>query len=415
MPSGRTSSRSSSPGSSRRRWTSTAPSRSRASTCPNEYTLYLSSSDRAQFAAYEGSLVGELQEYLVEHARREGYALLTPPRVLLQTDDDLAMGEFGIATRVSQPEEPRVDRRGAAARSRRGAVPVPAPVVVAPEPPAATMVYRPQVPLSEDDGPPPEVVREEVTLTVDGRVLPVTTGRVVVGRSRECDVRVDDGNVSRRHFELVQEGPTAWVVVRPRLDERDGGQRPPGVRTTTARRRRPDHDRQHRARLRAHPAVSVAVTVDEALLGLKVAFLVLLYLFVWLVVRSATRGLTVGAPQESIILPGVRGGGAPRGGRHLAASRRRPRQPGAPAGHRDRAVEQRASSGAAPRTSSASTRTRPSRAGTRRSTAGRTASGSRTSGSTNGTFVNGARVTSARLLQPGDVIRIGHTDLLVEA
>jgi pSer/pThr/pTyr-binding forkhead associated (FHA) protein len=36
-------------------------------------------------------------------------------------------------------------------------------------------------------------------------------------------------------------------------------------------------------------------------------------------------------------------------------------------------------------------------------------------GSTNGTFVNGARVTSARQLQPGDVIRIGHTDLLVEA
>src|SRR4029078_3231896 len=39
---------------------------------PNEYTLYLSPSDRAQFAAYEGSLVGELQEYLVEHARRDG-------------------------------------------------------------------------------------------------------------------------------------------------------------------------------------------------------------------------------------------------------------------------------------------------------------------------------------------------------
>jgi pSer/pThr/pTyr-binding forkhead associated (FHA) protein len=36
------------------------------------------------------------------------------------------------------------------------------------------------------------------------------------------------------------------------------------------------------------------------------------------------------------------------------------------------------------------------------------------SGSTNGTFVNGARVTSGRLLHPGDVIRIGHTDLLVE-
>ena len=47
----------------------------------------------------------------------------------------------------------------------------------------------------------------------------------------------------------------------------------------------------------------MAVTVDEALLGLKVAFLVLLYLFVWLVVRSATRGLSAGAPQESIVIP----------------------------------------------------------------------------------------------------------------
>ena len=72
---------------------------------PNEYTIYLSSSDRQQFASYEGSLIGELQEYLTEHARRESYALLTPPRVKFAVDDDLAVGEFGIATRVAQPEE----------------------------------------------------------------------------------------------------------------------------------------------------------------------------------------------------------------------------------------------------------------------------------------------------------------------
>ena len=178
---------------------------------PNEYTLYLSPSDRAQFAAYEGSLVGELQEYLVEHARREGYALLTPPRVLLESDEDLAMGEFGIATRVAQPEEQLV-AAPAALPVAPPAVAVPAPTFPVAEPPAATMVYRPEVPLTADDGPPEEVVREKVTLTVDGRTIPVTAGRVVVGRSRECDVRVDDGNVSRRHFELVQDGPTAWVV-----------------------------------------------------------------------------------------------------------------------------------------------------------------------------------------------------------
>ena len=177
---------------------------------PNEYTLYLSPSDRPQFAAYEGSLVGELQEYLAEHARREGYALLTPPRVILETR--------------RRPRDGRVRDRDARDAARRGSVsPWRAPsagcgragsgphVPVA-EAPAATMVYRPEVPLAADDGPPEEVVREQVTLTVDGRTFPLTSGRVVVGRSRECDIRVDDGNVSRRHFELVQEGPTAWAV-----------------------------------------------------------------------------------------------------------------------------------------------------------------------------------------------------------
>ena len=71
---------------------------------PNEYTIYLSSQDRKQFSGYEGSLVGELQEYLAEHARRERYATLTEPRVLVETDDDLAVGEFGIATRLVADE-----------------------------------------------------------------------------------------------------------------------------------------------------------------------------------------------------------------------------------------------------------------------------------------------------------------------
>ncbi len=181
---------------------------------PNDYTVYLSPPDRAQFAAYEGSLVGELQEYLGEHARREGYAMLAPPSVGLETDDDLAIGEFGIATRITQPEE----RVAALPEPSAAPVPIEAPPASMPLPPAgeapaATMVYRPPVPLDEDAEASEEVLQELVTLTVGGRVVPVSSGRVVVGRSRECEVRVDDGNVSRRHFELVQESPTNWVVV----------------------------------------------------------------------------------------------------------------------------------------------------------------------------------------------------------
>jgi hypothetical protein len=196
---------------------------------PNEYTLYLSPGDREQFRSYEGSLVGELQEYLVEHARREGYSLLSSPRVLITSDSDLAIGEFGIATRVVAPEaasspalptaaEPDALSEGsvAAAVAALPSPPAPAPVPqpVIPEIPAATVVYRPPVPAApapEEEPPPP--VRETVTLTVEDRVYPVTSGRVVLGRSSECDVRVADANVSRRHCEIVQDGPTSWSVV----------------------------------------------------------------------------------------------------------------------------------------------------------------------------------------------------------
>ena len=58
--------------------------------------------DHEQFKSYEDQLKGELAEYLSEHARRENYVLLTPPRVQLETDEDLDVGVFGIATRMVQ-------------------------------------------------------------------------------------------------------------------------------------------------------------------------------------------------------------------------------------------------------------------------------------------------------------------------
>src|SRR5438105_473642 len=72
---------------------------------PNEYTIYLSPPDQEQFSVWEAGLKTELQEYLGEHARREEYALLSSPRVLIESDPDLDVGEFGIATRMVQPEK----------------------------------------------------------------------------------------------------------------------------------------------------------------------------------------------------------------------------------------------------------------------------------------------------------------------
>jgi hypothetical protein len=163
---------------------------------PNEYTIYLSSPDREQFVGYESSLLSELEEYLTAHARREGHALLTPPRVHLETDDDLVLGEFGIATRMVQPRHGRrVEQIEEQAE------------------PGATMIYKAPAPPPEAAPPPVSAPsREAAVLSWDGRRLRVDKPRVLLGRSRECDVQIEDSNVSRRHAELRQEGETFWIV-----------------------------------------------------------------------------------------------------------------------------------------------------------------------------------------------------------
>jgi len=168
---------------------------------PNEYTVFLSGSDRSQFASYEGSLLDELQDYLAEHGRREGYALLSPPRVLVKTDDDLSVGEFGIATRMVQPE----------------GRPAPQPPAAAPPQleleASATMIYKAREPEPEDvPEAQPAVEREVVTIEVEGREIAITQRHVVLGRSQECEIRLADPNVSRRHAEVRQEDATYWLV-----------------------------------------------------------------------------------------------------------------------------------------------------------------------------------------------------------
>jgi hypothetical protein len=160
---------------------------------PNEYSIYLAADDRDQFASYEESLVDELEQYLAEHARREEYALLSSPRVIFNTDGDLTVGEFGIATRMVQP-------RGGPELPERE--------------PSATMIYRPAQPQPTQTATPEElgVGREVVTLNVNGRKHEITKQRTVIGRSRDSDVQIEDASASRRHAELRQEGTAFWIV-----------------------------------------------------------------------------------------------------------------------------------------------------------------------------------------------------------
>src|SRR5262249_52099862 len=133
---------------------------------PNEYTIYLADQDREQFEGYEDSLRSELEEYLGEHAKRESYALLTSPRGLLETDEDLAMGEFGIATRMVQPKRGQREADEPEEQVESG----------------ATMIYKPvQQPTQAASAAELGLEREVAILSWDGQTRRLRNGAVPLG------------------------------------------------------------------------------------------------------------------------------------------------------------------------------------------------------------------------------------------
>jgi hypothetical protein len=157
-----------------------------------------------------------------------------------------------------------------------------------------------------------------------------------------------------------------------------------------------------------------SASVETTLLLLKIAFLVLLYLFIWRIVRSAARDLRL--PQESMILSPQQASAllpqpvARELGRlvvlksptldsgEVVSLDSHPLRVGRAADN-DLAVD------GDEYASTHHARFEPRRDGVYVEDVG----------STNGTFVNGIRLTRERRLAPGDVVRIGETDLRFES
>jgi hypothetical protein len=156
--------------------------------------------------------------------------------------------------------------------------------------------------------------------------------------------------------------------------------------------------------------------VAEVLLALKIAFLVLLYLFVIRVIRSAGRERPAPSQDSMILTPAAA----------AAAGLRR----AAPARRSVQLVVQRSPSldegnefplNSAPVTLGRGGQNDLVLDGDEFASARHARIEVRGDGvwvqdldSTNGTYVNGSRVVGAQRLDPGDVLRVGETDLLVE-
>ena len=156
------------------------------------------------------------------------------------------------------------------------------------------------------------------------------------------------------------------------------------------------------------------ISVDEALLALKIAFLVLLYLFIWRIVRTASRDLRL--PQESFILaPSREGGGvvqAPppvHSGRLVVV-----KSPELDEGRDFELNSAQLTIGRGRQNDIALAQDEYASARHARFEPRQDGVWIQDLGSTNGTYLNGARLERPRRLTTGDIVRVGDTDLRYE-
>ncbi len=163
---------------------------------PNEYTVYLSGKDRSRLEGYERSLEQELSGYLLEHARRRSYDLLTRPTVAFETDERLRLGEFGIQPRMVKPparegEPPRQGEEG------------------------HTMVYsavRDESPAPAESPSSRAEPQPRAIVILDDRRYVLDSERSTIGRSRDADCVLRDPNVSRHHAEIRRSARGEWTI-----------------------------------------------------------------------------------------------------------------------------------------------------------------------------------------------------------
>jgi hypothetical protein len=149
-----------------------------------------------------------------------------------------------------------------------------------------------------------------------------------------------------------------------------------------------------------------SVQVEEALLGLKIAFLVLLYLFIWRIVRTASRDIRT--PQDSFVLTPS---GAPAHRSVLPGRLVVVKSDVVPVGTQFDVDSTSLTVGRGPQNDVELEGDQFASARHARFDPRADGLWVQDVGSTNGTFVNGSRIGRPRKLATGDVVRVGGTDL----
>jgi hypothetical protein len=201
---------------------------------PNDFIVELSAPDFERLSPYSGQLGDELSSMVRDYAKQQRYSFMGPIKVHLEKADDLDTGLYRVRSRTlassssQSPESPAGPVPGGAAAPGRGAgggagggYGYPQPPSGAPGAPGAPGAGAPPMPAapppgggrpggqspvpSRPAGPgagplPGAQVRRWIE--INGNRHQISRPTLVLGRSTDADVRIDDPGVSRRHCEI---------------------------------------------------------------------------------------------------------------------------------------------------------------------------------------------------------------------
>ena len=126
---------------------------------PNTFTVRLSPADDDRISALGDALLHELDTLVHAHAKAQGYSFAGPVTIAIRRDEELATGTLRVESSTAQGG--RVSWRG--------------------------------------------------VVDVEGRRIPLTKSRTVIGRGSDADITVADSGTSRKHVEILWDGERAMV------------------------------------------------------------------------------------------------------------------------------------------------------------------------------------------------------------
>ncbi|MFC9393952.1 FhaA domain-containing protein [Streptomyces sp. NPDC057027] len=181
---------------------------------PNDFIVELSTPDYERLSPYSGQLGDELAGLVRDYAKQQRYTFMGPIKVHLEKAEDLDTGLYRVRSRTlasstSQPQQHQQDPgqgRGGYGYPPAGAPPMPA------SPPPGAPGHRPTAPAGRPAGGPGSMPgpgthagagsRVRHWIEINGTRHQISRPTLVLGRSTDADVRIDDPGVSRRHCEI---------------------------------------------------------------------------------------------------------------------------------------------------------------------------------------------------------------------